>query len=672
MIGSSAKAVVQMYRRYFRQQAKGLMIACLCYIAFAAEGSMMAGISRYLVDDVLEINLTGKGIISAKSGPIVNVPNADPVIIKEPIASSSQIDCGTIAGKEDSMPVIDDGTIAKDGSLEDRIAAREGKTSWEKIRMLMIIAVILIVMHLTAVTMQTWANYKLGMITEQVVFRIRRHIHDKLLRLQMSFHDRNQTGRLLSRATDDVNVIQNNFAPVMVQLAMFTGLIIINVSIMFYIHVKLAALALLAMPLYAFTYSKLRSRIRELSWAQRRENASVYALVRDRLANPRVIKSFGKEKREHIHFYKKVKKLFRYGREIVVLNNVLSMICTCISVFVSAFVLGYGTILLRNGELSLGYLLFFYSIAYSLFWPIAALTQITANVQRLRVSCERILGILDEPIEIVDNRRAKPFDSLKKSIVIENVSFKYNPDAEYALKDINLEIPAHSTVCMMGSSGAGKSTLGVLLLRLYEPTTGRITIDEVDLRDIKLASLRKKISYVPQEPLLFSGTLASNILYGNPQAGREQMIRAAKLAEIHDFIESLPDGYNTVIGENGLRLSGGQKQRISLARAMVTDPDILILDDCTSALDAKTEANIQQTIKTALAGKTVIMITHRVSLSSNADMIVVLDKGRLVQIGRHDELITAQGHYWNLVKDQLEETEVIKLTRQRARRFAAA
>ncbi len=536
----------------------------------------------------------------------------------------------------------------------------------------MIIAVILIVMHLTAVVMQTWANYKLGVITEQVIFRIRRHIHDKLLRLQMSFHNRNQTGRLLSRATDDVNVIQNTFASIMTQFAMFIGLIIINVSIMFYIHVKLAALSLLAMPFYAFAYSRLRGRIRELSWAQRRENASIYALVRDKLANPRVVKSFGKEKREHILFFGKVKKLFRYGRRIVVLNNVLSMICTCISVFVSAFVLGYGTILLRNGELTLGYLLFFYSVAYGLFWPIAALTQITANAQRLRVSCERILGILDEPIEIVDRKTSREFSGLRDKIVLDNVSFKYNPDSNYALDGVNLEIKAGSKICLMGSSGAGKSTLGVLLLRLYDPVEGKISVDGIDLRDIKISSLRKKISYVPQEPLLFSGTLASNILYGNPGAGRDQMVKAAKLAEIHDFIESLPDGYDTMIGENGLRLSGGQKQRISLARALVTEPDILILDDCTSALDAKTEANIQKTIRTAMEGKTVIMITHRVSLSSNADMIVVLDKGKVVQTGKHEELIEKQGHYWNLVKDQLEEKEVITLRRQRAKRFAAA
>ncbi len=671
-MGSSAKSIFQMYRRYFRSHTKGLLVAGLCYVAFAAEGSIMAGMSRYLVDEVLEVNLMGKSVVSAHGGAIVNRDNVGCIVREEPLAVNKALDCGAIAGSSESMSVVDDGTIAKDGSLEERIAAREGKTSWEKVRLLTIIAMILIVMHLTAVAMQTWANYKLGLITEQVVFRIRRHIHDKLLRLQMSFHNKNQTGRLLSRATDDVNVIQGNFAPIMTQFTMFIGLIIINVSIMFYIHAKLALLALLAMPFYAIAYSRLRTRIRELSLAQRRENASIYALVRDRLANPRVIKSFGKEKREHIQFFKKVKKLFRYGRRIVVLNNVLSMICTCISVFVSAFVLGYGTILLKNGELSLGYLLFFYSVAYGLFWPIAALTQITANAQRLRVSCDRILSILDEPIEIVDRRTSKPFESLREGITLENVGFKYNPEADYALRGVDLEIKAGSKVCLMGSSGAGKSTLGVLLLRLYDPTEGRISVDGIDLRDIKLACLRKKISYVPQEPLLFSGTLASNILYGNPGAGREQMIKAAKLAEIHEFIESLPDGYDTMIGENGLRLSGGQKQRISLARALVTEPDILILDDCTSALDAKTEANIQKTIRTAMEGKTVIMITHRVSLSSNADLIVVLDKGSVVQVGRHDELIKEQGPYWNLIKDQLEEKEVITLARQRAARFAAA
>lgn len=654
-----------MYRRYFRFHTAGLLLTCLCYLGLAAEGSIMAGLSRYIVDDVLEINLTGKPVLEAKSKPPVTPAHIELVNRKEPIAWSKQVESSSLPGDASAFAVIGQEGMSTNGSLQDRIAARRGKTAGEKIRLLIIIAVFLATIHLLAVGMQTWSNIKLGLITEQVIFRMRRHIHDKLLKLQMSFHDQYQTGRLLSRATDDVNVIQNVFAGIMVQLTMFLGLIIINTSIMFYIHAPLALLTLLAMPFYAIVYHKFRRKIRELSISQRKQNAEIYGFVRDRLANPRIIKGFGQEKREQVRFFTKAKKFFRFTREINVRNHLLAMLSTCISVLVTALVIGYGTILLKNGALSLGYLLFFYSISYALFWPIAALSQLTAQVQRIRVSCDRILGILDEPVKIYDNNRSRKITKFNDSLVIENLSFTYDGNSETTLKDINLSIPAGQKVCLMGTSGAGKSTLGMLLLRLYDPSEGKILIDGTNFQDVKISSIRERISFVPQEPLLFSGTLANNILYANPRATREDMVRAAKLADIHEFIESLRDGYNTTIGENGLRLSGGQKQRIGLARALVTDPDILILDDCTSALDAATEAKIQQTIKKALSGKTVIMITHRLSLASNADKVVILENGAIVEQGNPEKLLQEGNHYWKLTKDQIEEAEIIQLSRHR-------
>jgi len=328
--------------------------------------------------------------------------------------------------------------------------------------------------------------------------------------------------------------------------------------------------------------------------------------------------------------------------------------------------------MVQRGELTVGYLLFFYGVSWGLFWPIAVLSTTSAWIQWVRIACERVLAVLDEPIIIADHEGARDIDRFRHEIVIKDVTFKYKSDSPLALQDINLRIRRGQNVSLMGSSGAGKSPLGIQLLRLYDPSAGSITVDGVDLRDIKISHWRRRVSDVPQEPILFSGTLASNILYGNPDATEAEMIAAAKAAEIHDFIETLPDKYQTVVGENGLRLSGGQKQRISLARALVTDPDILVLDDCTSALDAETESRIQKTFKTALAGKTVIMISHRVSAASNADLVVVLDQGKIVETGMHQDLFDRRGHYWGLVKDQLSEHTVVAMPQPQPAAASAA
>ncbi|NLX05840.1 MAG: ABC transporter ATP-binding protein [Phycisphaerae bacterium] len=664
------RSLLEIYRRYFRFHIFGLLLIGVCYLGFAAEGSIMAAMSRYLVDEVLQVELVAEPILHGQPKGFVTIEEPISQWPGEQAVDHRPITDGMLPGENAADPVLV-GELAADGALQDRIDGRTGRPNAEKLRLLALIAALLVGTHLATVAASAWSSVKIAKITEQVVFSMRRHIHEKLLRLQMSFHDQHQTGRLLSRAIDDVQVIEGQFTGVMTQLVRFSGLIVINVSLMFYISPKLTWLALLAMPFYGWAYYKFAGQIREMSITQRRNHSSLYGLVRDRLANPRVVKGFGQEKRELREFFVRATDLFRRNRRIVLKNNLLSMVCTMISASVTGVTLGYGVILLRRGELTLGYLLFFHTVCHGLFWPVAALTQLTATVQWLRVSCERVLEVLNEPMTIVDHPKARPLERLSQGVRFENITFSFDGSERAAVSGIDLEVVKGSQVCLMGRSGAGKSTLGMLLLRLYDPGEGRISIDGQDLRKVRTSSLRRRISYVPQEPVLFSGTLASNILYGNSRATHEEMIAAAKAAEIHEFIESLPDGYGTVIGENGLRLSGGQKQRISLARALVTDPDVLILDDCTSALDAETEAKIQKTIKTALAGKTVLIISHRASVASKSDKIVVLDNGRIVETGTHDELVEAQGTYWNLVRDQIEEQSAVAIAHKQVAASAA-
>jgi len=653
-------AMYQIYKRYFRTHVIGLILAALCYVVCAAEGSILSAIGQYLVDNVLEVNMLLEPMLHGQPGKFVDSDVALPAIQREQIVSGSQLIDKPLPGDIQKTTYLTS-NIAADGSLQDRITSKPGKPMALKLQMLFLVTCGLVFTHFFAIALNTWANVKLGMMVKQIVFRMRRNMHEKLMRLQLSFHNQHQTGRLLARATDDISVIEGNFTPILTTMVQIFGLLIINISIMYFISPKLTFISLLFLPFYFWAHKDLCDRMRVLHREQRKENSALYGLIRDRLANPRIIKGFGQEKREQLKFYRKAGGLFRRNRKIVVLNNMLSMICTFIAVMATAIPLGFGVMMVKTGEMTVGYLLFFYGVSWGLFWPIAVLSNTSAWIQWVRIACERVLEVLDEPIIIADHPGARDIDRFNHEMILKNISFKYKEESPWALQDINLTIRKGQNVCLMGSSGAGKSTLGVQLLRLYDPTTGDITVDGVNLKDIKISHWRRRVAYVPQEPILFSGTLANNILYGNADATEEQMIAAAKAAEIHDFIMTLPDKYETVIGENGMRLSGGQKQRISLARALVTDPDILVLDDCTSALDAETESKIQKTFKTALAGKTVIMISHRVSAASNADLIVVLNQGKVVETGLHQELFDKRGQYWALVKDQLQEHTVVAI-----------
>ena len=322
-------------------------------------------------------------------------------------------------------------------------------------------------------------------------------------------------------------------------------------------------------------------------------------------------------------------------------------------------------LMVRDGRLSVGYLLFFHGSLALMYMPVAKISMLIPMMQRFRVSADRVLEILDEPVTIRSAPQAVDLPSVAGLIRMKNVGLCYEGSESPALKDISLTIEPGQQVCLMGPSGSGKTSLVNLLLRLYEPSDGTIELDGRDLRKINLSSLRRHMAYVPQDAFLFSGTLRDNIRYGNFLADDKQVEEAAKAAELHDFILTLPDAYDTIVGERGVTLSGGQRQRVSLARALLTDPRVLILDDCTSALDAITEARIVKTLRTVMAGRTTIVITHRVSMSSRADMIMVLKDGMVAEVGPHAKLLGKEGIYYDLVVEQLAEKD-LKVKSQRA------
>jgi subfamily B ATP-binding cassette protein MsbA len=375
-------------------------------------------------------------------------------------------------------------------------------------------------------------------------------------------------------------------------------------------------------------------------------------MLEERVKGVRVVLSFAKERGEYRNFYRRLVEIFRLSLRSSMLSTGLGATCSAISAVAAAYVLYLGATKVRAGDISVGDLIYFHMAAGNLFSPLVALANVNATIQQMVVIISRVFEVLDEEVVIQDRPNAVRLEAVKGRIVFRNVSFQYNEFGDHVLRDIDFRVRPGMSLAVVGPSGAGKSTLVNLLLRLYEPTEGRVLLDDYDIRDIRLSSLRQHISVVPQEPVLFSGTIAENIVYGRESATPNQVMAAAKAAELHDYVMTLPEKYEARVGERGSNLSGGQKQRLSFAMAMLTNPSILVLDDTTSALDAKTEARIQETLGRIMKGRTTFVVTHRISTAMRADRIFVLDNGRSVGWGQHEELIEQGGVYKQLYDQQ--------------------
>lgn len=536
------------------------------------------------------------------------------------------------------------------------------KTKTQQIYWLWVIFFSYLGIRLTFSVMNWFYTYNISFIGQRIVFHVRKDLHEKVQKLQMTFFDRQQTGKIMSRILDDVGTLQNEVTSTFVETVRNVTRIMIGVCVLIAINPKLGFLTLLTMPFYAVTYRVFMRVISVTSLKWREAYAETYGIMEERVKGIRVILSFAKEKGELRGFFKRVAKTFRLSIRRSMWNSGLSATCTFVSAVATALVLYWGTILVRSGEMTVGDLVFYNMSLAHLFFPLISLANINAVLQEMLVIISRVFEVMDEEILIHDRSNSFRLKHIQGRVTFRSVWFHYTENSDYILKNLEFEVGPGTSVAVVGPSGSGKSTLVSLLMRLYEPTKGLILIDDYEIRNVMLSSLRIHISMVPQEPILFSGTIADNIAYGRNFATPHQIVEAAKASEMHEFIMGLPEKYEAHVGERGANLSGGQKQRLAFAMALLTDPSILILDDTTSALDAKTEAQIQDTLDRVMRGRTTFVITHRISTAMRSDQILVLDHGRMVGYGKHEELIHQGGIYQKIYEQQKmgDDTNIIE------------
>ncbi|HEX9204733.1 MAG TPA: lipid A export permease/ATP-binding protein MsbA [Candidatus Deferrimicrobiaceae bacterium] len=490
---------------------------------------------------------------------------------------------------------------------------------------------------------------------QRVVRDIRQHLYSHMQSLSLSFYLRHPAGVLMSRVMNDVTLMQSAITDAATGLVKDIFTVLFLVGVVFYRDWKMAIVALVVFPMAFWPIARFGRRLRKTSTRTQEVMGSLSSHLQETISGAKLVKSFGAEGYEVDRFTVRNQELFRLSMKVVKVQAMTAPLSDVFGGIGAAAVVYYGGYNVVNGHTTPGNFFSFITALFMLYAPVKGLSRVNNVVQQGIAAGVRVFEVVDTLPEVLEKENAVPLPPVREGIVFDNVDFRYSPDGDPVLQGIDLRVPAGTLVAIVGSSGAGKTTLVDLLPRFYDPQGGAIRIDGVDIRDVTLASLRSRIAIVGQHTVLFNDTVRNNIAYGMRDAPMEKVVEAARRANAHGFIERMERGYETGVGEQGLSLSGGERQRLAIARAILKDAPVLILDEATSALDTESERVVQEALDTLMKGRTTFVIAHRLSTVRNADVIVVIEGGRIVEKGRHDELLSRESRYRGFYLKQFEE-----------------
>ncbi len=495
------------------------------------------------------------------------------------------------------------------------------------------------------------AMYFITFLRNGVLKDLRNAMYEKIVSLPISFYSEKRKGDVIARITSDVLEIQHSFLSILELIIREPLTILFTIGAMFFISAKLTLFVFIFIPVAGFLISRIGKSLKKRSDRVQKEQGAFLSIVEETLGGLRVIKAFTAENRFTNRFSRSTNRFFRFSNSLLNRQNLASPVGEFLGILVIGVLLWYGgRMVLQEGTLDASSFIGYMGLAYNILTPAKAISKASYGVKKGNAAAERVLQILESENPIEDPSSGHAANSFDKSLKLEGVTFSYGD--EPVLKNFDLEVLKGQTVALVGQSGSGKSTIANLVTRFYDVQQGRISLDGMDIREMTKESLRRLMGLVTQDSILFNDTVRNNILLGREGATDDEIEEAARIANAHDFIQAMPDGYDSNIGDGGNKLSGGQKQRLSIARAVLKNPPIMILDEATSALDTESERLVQQALENMMQGRTSLVIAHRLSTIQNADRIVVLDRGEIVESGTHAELMKQEGAYFKLVRMQ--------------------
>ncbi|QBP40371.1 ABC transporter ATP-binding protein [Paenisporosarcina antarctica] len=509
-----------------------------------------------------------------------------------------------------------------------------------------------LVFFLVRPPIEYYRQYYAQLVSNKILYDIRQELYGHLQRLSLRFYSNTRVGEVISRVINDVEQTKNFVMIGLMNLWLDLATILIAVAIMLTMDVPLTLVTLLAFPFYAFSVKYFFGRLRDLTRKRSQALASVQSYLHERVQGMSIIKSFTLEKHEQRIFDKANSEFLDKAIDHTKWNAKAFAVVNTITDVAPLLVIAYAGYQVIIGNLTVGTMVAFIAYIERLYSPLRRLVNSSTTLTQAYASMDRVFELMDEKYDVKDEPNAKNMPAIKGKLQFDHVSFQYEEENNLVLNNMNFTVEPGQTVAFVGMSGGGKSTIISMIPRFYDATSGSVKIDDVDIKDVKIKSLREQIGIVLQDNILFSDSVKENILMGRPDATENEVIEAAKAASAHEFIVALPDGYDTKVGERGVKLSGGQKQRVAIARVFLKNPPILVLDEATSALDLESEALIQDSLERLAHNRTTIIVAHRLSTITHANQIFVIDHGELKEQGTHNELIESKGIYYNLFQVQ--------------------